>query len=103
MSTGFKLSLALWATMTPSRVSVGLWKGCSLLPILFLIYIDKIVEKSESCGRVKIGECAMHRLLFADNLVLLDSTQYGPQQAVDRFSDACFVAGIKIRTGSIHA
>ena len=38
----------------------------------------------------------VQRLLFADDLVLLDSTQNGLQQAVDRFSDACSVAGMKI-------
>ena len=36
---------------------------------------------------------ALQRLLFADDLVLLDSTQNGLQQALDRFSDACSVAG----------
>ena len=58
--------------------------------------MDRIVKKSESCGRVKIGECTVQRLLFADNLVLLDSTQNGLQQALDRFSDACSVARMKI-------
>ena len=86
------------ATTKPFRVSVGLRQGCSLSPILFLIYMHRIVKKSESCDRVKIGECAVQRLLFADDLVLLDSTQNGLQQALDRFSDACFVAGMKIGT-----
>ena len=81
------------ATTKPFRVSVGL---CSLSPILFLIYMDRIVKKSESCGGVKIGVCTVQRLLFADDLVLLDSTQNGLQQALDRFSDACSVAGMKI-------
>ena len=36
--------------------------------------------------------------LFADDLVLFDSTQNGLQQALDRFSDACCVAGMKIYT-----
>ena len=84
------------AKMKPFRVSVGLRQGCSLSPILFLIYMDRIVKKSESCGGVKIGECTVQRLLFADDLVLLDSTQNGLQQALDRFSDACSVAGMKI-------
>ena len=75
---------------------VGLRQGCSLSPILFLIYMDRIVKKSESCGGVKIGECTVQRLLFADDLVLLDSTQNSLQQALDRFSDACSVAGMKI-------
>ena len=79
------------ATTKPFRVNVGLRQGCSLSPILFLIYMDRIVKKSESCGGVKIGECTVQRLLFADDLVLLDSTQNGLQQALDRFSDACSV------------
>ena len=47
---------------------------------------------------VKIGDCTVQRLLFADDLVLFDSTQNGLQQALDRFSDACSVAGMKIST-----
>ena len=86
------------ATTKPFKVSVGLRQGCSLSPILFLIYMDRIVKKSESCGGVKIGECTVQRLLFADDLVLLDSTQNGLQQALDRFSDACSVAVMKIST-----
>ena len=65
------------ATTKPFRVSVGLRQGCSLSPILFLIYMDRIVQKSESCGGVKIGDCTVQRLLFADDLVPLHSTQNG--------------------------
>ena len=65
------------ATTKPFRVSVGLRLGCSYSPILFLIYIDRIVKKSKSCGGVKIGDCTVQRLLFADDVVLLDSIQNG--------------------------
>ena len=84
------------ATTKPFRVSVGLRQGCSLSPILFLIYMDRIAKKSEPCGGAEIGECTLQRLLFADDLVLLDSTQNGLQQALDKFWDACSVAGMKI-------
>ena len=60
--------------------------------------MDRIVKKSDSCGGVKIGDCTVQRLLFADDLVLLDFTQTGLLQALDRFSDACYVAGMKIST-----
>ena len=33
------------ATTKPFRVSVGLQQGCSLSPILLLIYLDRIVRK----------------------------------------------------------
>ena len=84
------------ATTKPFRVSVGLRQGCSLSPILFLVYLDRIVKKSESCGGVMISGCTVQRLLFADDLVLLDSTRKGLQQALDRFSDACSEAELKI-------
>ena len=45
-----------------------------------------------------MGDCNVQRLLFADDLVLLDSTHKGLQQALDRFSDSCSVAGMKIST-----
>ena len=64
----------------------------------FVPYMDRIVKKTESCGGVKIGDCTVQRLLFADDLVLLDSTQNGLRQALDKFSDACSVAGMKIST-----
>ena len=60
--------------------------------------MDRIVKKSEFCGGVKIGDCTVQRLLYADDLVLLDSSQNGLQQALDGFLDACSVAGIKIST-----
>ena len=53
-------------------------------------------KSGPACGGVEIGECTVQRLLFADDLVLLDSSQNSLQQALDRFSDACVVAGMKI-------
>ena len=83
------------ATTKPFKVSVGLQQGYFVSPILFL-NTNRIIWKSESCGGVKIGDCTVQRLLFADDLVLLDFTRNGLQQALDRFSDACSVAGMKI-------
>ena len=86
-------------TTKPFRVSVGLGQGCSLSPILVPFFKPhRIVKKSESCGGVKIGECSVQRLLFADDLALLDSIQNGLLQVLDRFSDAYSVAGMKIST-----
>ena len=38
------------------------------------------------------------RLLFADDLVLLSSTESGLQRALNSFADACDIAGMKIST-----
>ena len=45
---------------------------------------DRIVKKSGSCSRVKISDCAVRRLLFANDLMLLNSTQNGLRQAFDK-------------------
>ena len=76
------------ATTKPFRVSVRLRQDCSLSPILFLKYMNRIVKKSESFGGIKNDDCIVQRLLFANDLVLLDSTLNGLQQALDRFSGA---------------
>ena len=82
----------------PFNVSVGLRQGCVLSPLLFIIYMDKIDKNSGPHGGVQIGECSIRRLLFADDLVMLDSTESGLQQALDRFSTSCRNAGMKIST-----
>ena len=71
---------------------MGLRQGSFLsIVLLFLIDMDRIVKKSESCGGVKIGDCTVQRLIFTNDLVPLHFTQNGLQQAldtVDRFSNA---------------
>ena len=47
---------------------------------------------------VKIHDCTVQRMLFANDLVLLDSSLNGLQKALDRFSDACCFTGMKIKT-----
>ena len=47
--------------------------------------MDRIVKKSEYYGGVTIGDCTVQRLLFVDDLMLLDSTQNSLQQAFDMF------------------
>ena len=46
-----------------------------------------------------IGNCKISRLLFADDLVLLSSTESGLQRALNSFADARYTAGMKISTG----
>ena len=47
---------------------------------------------------VTAGNCRINRLLFADDLVLLISSQQSLQHALDRFSSACDRAGMNINT-----
>ena len=58
-------------------------------------WIDKCSQADE-CAT--IGNCKISRLLFADDLVLLSSTESGLQRALNSFADACNTAGTKIST-----
>jgi len=58
-------------------------------------WIDKSSQANE-CAM--IGNCKTSCLLFADNLVLLSSTESGLQRALKDFAAACDNAGIKIST-----
>ena len=45
-----------------------------------------------------IRNCKIIRLLFADDLVLLSSTQSDLQRALNSFADACNIARLKVST-----
>ena len=58
-------------------------------------WIDKYSQADE-CATA--GNCKISRLLFADDLVLLSSTEPGLQRALNSFADACDIAKMKIST-----
>ena len=57
--------------------------------------MDK-VSRNDEC--VTIERCKINRLLFADNLVLLASSESGRQHALNGFAAACDIVRMKIRT-----
>ena len=58
-------------------------------------WIDKFSQADEFS---KIGDRNISCLLFADDLVLLFSTESGLQRALNSFADACDTARIKMGT-----
>ena len=56
-------------------------------------WIDQCCQADE-CAT--IGDCKFSRLLFADDLVLLSSTESGLQRALNGFADARDTVGMKI-------
>ena len=54
------------------------------------------LSRTNEC--VMIGRCKISHLLFADNLVLLDSSESGFQHALNGYAAACDIAGMKIST-----
>ena len=82
----------------PFHVGIGLRQGCVLSPLLFIVYMNWIDKCSQADERATIGNCKISRLLFADDLVLLFSTESGLQRALNSFADACNTARMKIST-----
>ena len=58
-------------------------------------WMDKLSQTDEC---VTIGRCKISRLLFADDLVLLASSEFGLQQALNGFASACDITEMIIIT-----
>ena len=75
----------------------SLRQECALSPLLFMIYMNWMDKLSITEECVTIGRCKI-RLLFADDLVLLASSESDFQYALNGFASACDIAGIEIST-----
>ena len=70
--------------------TVFVWRqGCVLSPLLFIFYMNWIDNNSRVNESVIVESCRINRLLFANDLLLLVSSEQGLQNALDRFSAAC--------------
>ena len=66
------------------HVDVGLRQRCALSPLLFIIYINWMENNlSRTEESVTIRKCKISRLLFADDLVLLVSSESVLQHALN--------------------
>ncbi|KAL0268483.1 UNVERIFIED_CONTAM: hypothetical protein PYX00_010411 [Menopon gallinae] len=65
-----------------------------LSPLLFITYMDWMLRRSRGSGSFRYGHLA-----YADDLVLLGSTQSERQRALDGFDAVCAEAGMRISLG----
>ena len=79
-------------------VRVGLRQGCPLSPILFIIFMDRISRHSQGVEGVRFGDLRIRSLLFADDVVLLASSDRDLQLSLDQFAAECEAAGMRIST-----
>uniref|UniRef100_A0A8C6PEM1 ribonuclease H n=1 Tax=Nothobranchius furzeri TaxID=105023 RepID=A0A8C6PEM1_NOTFU len=77
-------------------VRVGLRQGCPLSPILFITFMDRIFRRSQGVEGIRFGGLRIRSLLFADDVVLLASSERDLQLSLERFAAECEAAGMRI-------
>ena len=79
-------------------ISCGCWSSAKVCfaPLLFIIYMNWMDKLSPTDGCVTIERCKTSLLLFANDLVLLTSSESDLQHALIDFAAACDIAGMKI-------
>uniref|UniRef100_A0A8C6KY55 Reverse transcriptase domain-containing protein n=1 Tax=Nothobranchius furzeri TaxID=105023 RepID=A0A8C6KY55_NOTFU len=77
-------------------VRVGLRQGCPLSPILFITFMDRISRHSQGVEGIRFGGLRIRSLLFADDVVLLASSERDLQLSLERFAAECEAAGMRI-------
>uniref|UniRef100_A0A3B3HQU3 Reverse transcriptase domain-containing protein n=1 Tax=Oryzias latipes TaxID=8090 RepID=A0A3B3HQU3_ORYLA len=84
-------------------VHVGLRQGCPLSPVLFIVFMDRISRRSQGPEGIWFGDHRISSLLFADDVVLLASSNRDLQRALGRFAAECEAAGMRVSTAKSEA
>ncbi len=84
-------------------VHVGLRQGCPLSPVMFIIFIDRISRCSQGPEGVGFGDHAISSLLFADDVVVLATSDQDLQHAPGRFAAECEAVGMRISASKSEA
>ncbi len=84
-------------------VHVGLHQGCPLSPVLFLIFMDRISRCSQGPEGVGFGDHAISSLLFADDVVVLATSDQDLQHALGLFAAECEAVGMRISASKSKA
>ncbi|KAF7225184.1 tyrosine aminotransferase, partial [Nothobranchius furzeri] len=79
-----------------SDMVIGLCQGCPLSPILFITFMDRISRCSQGVEGIHFGGLRIRSLLFADDVVLLASSERDLQLSPERFAAECEAAGMRI-------
>uniref|UniRef100_A0A8C6P1M8 Reverse transcriptase domain-containing protein n=1 Tax=Nothobranchius furzeri TaxID=105023 RepID=A0A8C6P1M8_NOTFU len=79
-------------------VRVGLRQGYPLSPILFITFMDRISRRSQGVEGIHFGGLRIRSLLFADDVVLLTSSERDLQRSLERFAAGMTISSSKSET-----
>jgi len=74
-----------------------------LSPILFMIFTDRISRLSRDEDSVRLGDLRIASLLFADDVVLLATSDHELQHALGRFAAECETVEMRVSTSKSEA
>ena len=88
----------------PFTVRVGLWQGCVLSLLVFIVslYMKWIGSHIRVDEGDTVASCKINRLFFVDDSVLFAPFEQGLQHALRRFSVACDQVAMKINTEGLR-
>ena len=79
--------------------NIGVKQGCNLSPSLSNLYQNDLQSIFDDfCDPVLLGDCKINSLSWADDLVLMSSSQTGLQECLNKLHDYCYKWGLEINT-----
>ena len=69
----------------PFITTTGFKQGCVFSPLLFNLFINKLPSVyDEHCDPVSVGSKPVHCLMWADDCVVMSTTETGLQRSIDK-------------------
>ena len=81
----------------PFITTTGLKQGCIFSPLLFNLYVNHLPAVYDSeCDPVYIGTSPVHCLMWADDCVVMSTTQAGLQRSMDKTTNHFASLGLSV-------
>ena len=80
----------------PFEVRNGVRQGCGLSPLLFIIYMDRVLKSANFNSKIKIENIEVSCLAYADDVVILAESEEALQENLIDLEGSCLEYGLKI-------